>query len=1661
MPRELRDMLKQERLLWNTLKNTRDFIQGYEERRDKGALGLRMKLLDDTYEKYCSVRMQIDSLEEENDNVATERKMDEKELEEQRRNNAAARQTENDEKFKEFQDEYINLKKILGTFETTPPRINQGNTSSLSTSRVKLPELKLPSFSGKFQEWVSFRDTFTSLIHANDTLSCIDKFNYLRTSLSGDALQEVNAIDVTAANYEIAWNALERRFNNKKLIVKTHLDALDAIEPIRTEGYEALSRLINEFEKHMQMLEKAGENTRGWSTPMGHKLCSKLDKHTLREWESHFSSKEVPKYEEVIAFLKDHCLVLQSVASVQGRNQEVNSIRRTGLNHTVSLANTCPFCQELLHSPFKCHSFQQMTVAERMEATRNKDLCLNCLNPDHIAKFCTRSSCRYCGLRHHSMLHYGSMNQRGLSAESPQSNPYAQAIEPRLQSFQSNNRNNQNSPTYARSFIRNSSQPSVRTPDIRPQSANFSFQSDTPSASHTSTNLSAKSDTTYTILLSTALVKISDHFGGTILARALLDSGSQLCFMTESLSQRLKFRRFRETLPIKGIGAESVVHSTQAVLATMSSRITNFSAELKFHVLPKITADMPRKNIDCSNWKLLDKVILADPAFNEPSPIDIIVGAEIFFDLLRHDQMKLSPNGPTLQNTELGWIASGQVPEEPTIYTTLAAHSFSTEQVHHLLTKFWELESCHRTNKFSIEETICEEIFEKTTTRNINGRFSVTLPKRNCVLQQLGNSKETAIKRFLALEKRLDANHDLKSLYVEVIREYKRMNHMREVFENESDPSISYFLPHHAVMKLDSTTTKLRVVFDASCKSSSGISLNDALMVGPTVQEDLFSIMLRFRLHRYAFTADIEKMYRMIDVDPQDRPLQRIIWREANYQPLKIFELSTVTFGTSSAPYLATKCLQKLAHDSDIMYPAASKCLKTDFFVDDLLSGSEEIAIGQSLCADMCQLLSSAGFNLRKWNSNCPKILELIPNELHDDGKIVDLNSSTHTVKTLGLIWETHTDNFKFKIPSWHQSKLITKRTVLSDAARLFDPLGLIGPVVVQAKIFLQTLWMIKVAWDEPLSEELQANWLEFRSSLSGLNNVPVPRWIAYSNDVISIDLHGFGDASERAYGACLYLRCTTYEGNVSVRLLTAKSRVTPIHDDTRKRKKQTVPRLELSAALLLSHLYQTVMESLKISANAYFWTDSTIVKCWLSSHPSRWDSFVGHRVSEIQHITRTGKWHHISGVENPADLISRGLSPYQLMDNRLWWNGPEWLSGESHSWPQKDTTNLDELDLTLLEEHKVSCTVQVIDTNEIFTLKSMFTSLVKLVAWIRRFSYNCKISNRSSRRREDFLTYAEQNEAILMLVRLAQTETFPSELDALSVGKEVKPTSRLKSLAPRIINGVICIGGRLEKAQISQKRKHPMILDCHHPFSKLIAVFYHLKLLHAGQQLTVSGIRERFWILSVRRLVRTVIHECVTCFRCKPKAHEQLMADLPSERVIPAPPFLKIGIDYCGPFNIQYPNRRTTPVKCWVAIFICLATKAVHVEMVTNLTAEAFIAALKRFTARRGRPITIMCDNGTCFVGAQKELQELYNLFKNQQFQRTTLRQANNDGIDFKFIPANSPNFGGLWEAAVKSLKGHMRKVIGLQILFPDEFNTIIIQIEACLNSRPLTWMF
>lgn len=1486
----------------------------------------------------------------------------------------------------------------------------------------KLPDIRLPIFRGSFEHWLEFRDTFKVMVHENHKLSAIQKFYYLKSILENEPFELIASIEVSSDNYAIAWSILHDRYENKRLIVHNYVKALFDFPQLNKESHNELRKLYDNFTKNLRSLKTLGLPTQEWDILLIHLLTSKFDNITRREWEAYKLINELPTMNEMSEFLKTRCEFLEKIELTRRETNEHNFIRKTNFERqnrfekTRSLATTatpkrlaCYFCKQS-HTIFQCETFKNLDIATRINKVNKLKLCFNCFDPSHSTKNCQKSHCRLCSKKHNTMIHLSN-------GQTP---------------------NNSLSTINESRSTTNSVAPAVTLTEIAmTEPSNVATTSNNVTmVGHTIDN---NSNNFTQCLLSTAVVRVFDKFGDLQYARALLDPGSQSNFITEDLLNRLNIDKFPINYSISGVG-DSLSSAHYKTNLTLSSRLSAFTENISCLVVPKITQSLPvfsfsRKDITFSN-----DIVLADPNFNISQDIDLLLGVGLFYKILLMEQVNF-PNMPTLQNTVLGWVIGGEINLTKCRKSTVSCLSVNNSELENMLCKFWEVEECNEIRSLTQNENFCENHFIENFKRDLlTGRFVVKFPFKDNV-KNLGNNKGTSLNRFYSLERRLNQNKDLKKNYSEFMAEYISLGHMVKVnnFNLTSNLTDGYYLPHHAVIKETSLTSKIRVVFDASNKSNTGLSLNDVQYVGPTIQHDLWSIILRFRCYRYVLNADISKMYRQILIDPDETKYQRIFWRINIEDNVDCYELKTVTYGTTSAPFLAVRCLHQLGIENKTLFPTASRVILEDFYMDDLLTGSNSISEILDIQRDVSIILSGGGFELRKWLSNKKELLDQFSVNKGLSLSVLHLGENENN-KTLGIFWNAGSDSIQYSIRPFDCNLLITKRLVLSITSQIFDPLGLLGPIVVRAKIFMQLLWQEKIGWDQGLPENLQKSWLNFCSDLHLLNTLSIPRQVVNETSVL-LELHGFADSSEKAYGACVYVVCQVDNSNTyETKLLCAKSRVCPI-------KKITLPKLELCAAVLLSKLIKKVQQSFRININqSYYWSDSTIVLNWIKACPSRWKTFVANRVTTIQNSSDPEQWFHVNTNQNPADLLSRGGTAENLINSSLWWQGPEFLSIRN----KKDFE-----DFTILKDVPEQRIVANLSTFEVldfpFERFSCLSRLQRVTAYCIRFF---KVFKYPDSRKSDFLTVSMLNNALDRLICISQMQSFSKEYLNLKQNKEISHNSKLLSLNPFMDQKqIIRVGGRLENADISFNKKHPIILDYKHHLTTLLMQQEHLKLMHCGPQQLLYSIREKYWPISGRRLARTIVKRCVICFRAKPIACEYLMGNLPPERVNQCVPFTNTGIDYAGPVMIKDRQLRGAKfVKAYICLFICLSTKCIHLELLTSLASDAFLAMLKRFMGRRGKPLNLFSDNGSTFVGANAELRRFFKSYSD-----SISAGLSSQSISWSFIPPRAPNFGGIWEANIKQVKYHLKRMLGQVNLTYEDFMTVLTQIEGILNSRPL----
>jgi len=1129
--------------------------------------------------------------------------------------------------------------------------------------------------------------------------------------------------------------------------------------------------------------------------------------------------------------------------------------------------------------------------------------------------------------------------------------------------------------------------------------------------------------------------------GLSIPARVLLDHGSTASFISEDLASLLKLKRHPQDKLYSGAG-DGKLRSRHYVFAKLHSRSSPFvSEDIQLSVLPKpFSVPAP-----LSKTEVLDRAAKLNISLSDTSldgKVDILLGGAHPWDFCGES---ISDKPYRFISTKFGYGAIGPLAATPSVLTIKEDDSTLAED----LQKLWALDSVPESSCLSTDDQLAVDNFN-TTTKFIDGRIQVTLPFKHNP-PTLGDSKRQALSRFFSNERSLQAKDRL-SAFNSTLHEYLQLGHAHVVPASDvHTPShLHYYMPVHGIFKDSSTTTKIRPVFDASARTTTGVSLNQCLLVGPNLYPHLSDVLIRFRCHAIGLSADISKMFREVLLAPEHRDFHRFLMRDDKGK-IQDCRMERVTFGVASSPFLATQALRYLADKFEADFPRAALLLRTTFYVDDFVSGANSIDDAIAIREELCGFLAKAGMLLRKWRSNSPHFLEATPTELLEVEP--DPLTFQDSPKALGAHWNTTTDTLQVAVPKPPTSdSTVTKRIVASVSAAVFDVMGLFSPSTIIPRMLLQETWKLHLPWDKQLPPHLTQTWNSWISDLSHIGNFKFDRKFFIDPGPHPFrSLHGFSDASEKAYGATVYLRILDKEGHAHTALVTAKARVMPT-------KPMTIPRAELAGAHLLTKLLEHIAELLQVKPqDVHAWTDSSIVLHWLAKeHSQHKDRFVANRVQDCHQRLPLTRWKHVPSGDNPADLASRGVSASVLVGSTLWWKGPGWLSESPDGWPFLRLTRPPEAvhilaitpDLNLPDSQS-----QFLNT--LWTQFSSLNVLERVVARIFRFAHNCRSS--PSHFSSDTLAAEEIKFSHVRLLSLAQQQSLPEVYKAIKNDTLLPSNHSLYKFIVKKEDELIKVHSRVRNSHTPTTPKTLTPLHPNSKFTRLLCHTAHYSLGHPGVSALHATLLSRFYIPGLRNILKKISRACSSCQRAYAQPLSAQMGLLPLQRTTPHPPFTHTGVDFAGPFLIRQGHvRKPVPVKAYAALFICLTTKAVHFELCASLSSEDFRATLQRFVSRRGSPQHIYSDNGSNFLGAREEMRDLQELLASSEKTVSNFCQAKQ--IHWHHIPARSPHFGGLWEAGVRQMKLLLKKNLFPHLLRFDELTTILCEAEATLNSRPLT---
>ena len=1347
----------------------------------------------------------------------------------------------------------------------------------------------------------------------------------------------------------------------------------------------------------------------------------------------------------------------------------------------------CPLCN-VNHMLYHCDKFKKLPAIERHQLVQANKLCFNCLREGHSSKYCRKESvCNVpnCGRKHSTWLHIHDNSSRSSNAAKSNANLNMSSRSPVVRNNPGHEQNRSQSASNQQTGLRNPAENRVDFSGLTVQDSTAEID---PSGNPGSGSMSAESGTQSQSNIRSASGMCTDKkdsmqyrradgsympvvkvlVNGEYLTRVGLDTMSSDTLCTENFSRRVGLQQgpMLDSMTMATMTGSVEMKNTPTVSMTIES-VDKMSGKIHLKNIPTVPCPIiiNKAQNDVEQYEHLRDLVFSVPeAVNE---VDIISGVDNSEVMCPLQVFKGKKGEPFATLTMFGMVLHGKKSVEPNSVNSNSLQSYVTalapfskpavctpdiESIHENLDRLWAMDSDVTPSQvnpmkadistgkkgWSQEDHAVMKMWDKETVK-VGKHYQIPIPVRNPA-EKLPNNYVVAESMVQSLIKRLKREGKYEK-YDEDVKTLIKEGYAQIIPENEINEGNPNYLSHHYVV-----IPKWRVVFNLKLKYK-GKSLNDRCMQGPNLLSDIGAVLLRFRLHKYALQADIKSMYYRVLIPPDQWDMLRFLWVDDEGNIIHLRHTRHV-FGGVWCSASSTYALRRIIDDTPDMHPIIKQVIEDMFYVDDCLPSVPTLRDLEVIALEMPAVIEEAsGMGLRKIITNHPGVLAKVPAEVRAQ-EALEIYSEFKG-KVLGIKWDVKRDVFYFTFNSEKLAGVInhTRRSMLSVASGIFDLPGLISPLVIPGKLLFQKATKLKLSWDESVPDAIAQPWRQWLSSLENLECLQVPRCIKPFNvedGNVTLQIHTFADASLEAYAAVSYLRCEDLtSGEITCRLIKSKAKVAPI-------KPVTVPRLELQACLIAARLSNTILLDMKLNdIESHYWSDSKIALGYVQNSTKRYHMFVSNRVGEISTLTDTANWNHVTSQENPSDLATRSkiMKPGDL--NKLWFEGPDWLKMPPCNWPSTDISDfsLDHDPEVKVVAHVATCSIahptptllqNVFDHYSSFY--SMKRAVVILTRWVKF----------ATKRPTDLvvpLTAKEMMTAEYALITLCQKNAFCDEIAQLTRKEEVNVSSPIASLYPFLDkNDVLRVGGRTGS--------HPVILPGKHPVARAIVQDAH-SLAHLGLEWTLGIVRNKFWIVKGRPLVKGLIHDCVTCKKLHAKPMVQLMSDLPIERIVPGlPVFTYTGVDVYGPYVIR--NYRSD-VKRYGALFTCMTTRAVHIEILNSLDTSCLINAVCRFKCRRGQPLKYFSDNGTNLVAAEKELRVSFQVFSKDEL----IKYATKGGAEWSFIPPKAPHFGGAWERLIgvsKQVARGLKAACANTRLNDEILATLFTEVECIVNGRPLT---
>jgi hypothetical protein len=978
---------------------------------------------------------------------------------------------------------------------------------------------------------------------------------------------------------------------------------------------------------------------------------------------------------------------------------------------------------------------------------------------------------------------------------------------------------------------------------------------------------------------------------------------------------------------------------------------------------------------------------------------------------------------------------------------------------------------------------------------------SVELPlvwKRiNGKIPSIPNNFPMVLKRTLAQENKLKKDPNLLEAYNNKFKQLIDDGYVRAATEADmksSWPNISY-IPVSLVVNYNKEPIKTRLVYDASARYLN-TSLNDHLLMGPNLLVDMLKPIMKMRMNKVAFTGDVKSMFHRIKISLRDQQCQRILWREFLDDPLQIFIQESMLFGPNCSPFCSQFVKNKIADNFVDKFPDAAHALKFLTYMDDLLTSEPSVEKAVSVAKQCIYILKSINWELIGFQSNSIEFLKSLPDS-HVKQELIPIMSeeeSTYTTKVLGLVWNPKTDMFKFQLDKNALIKSVkdlghrpTKRDQCSTIARIFDAIGFLAPCIIRGRILLQRSWRNKIDWDDEIGDEENELWIKWLKDLEQVTKLQIPR-LRFKNtnlkDVESLELHTFCDAGKEAFATSSYF-VATINSYRYISFVMAKAKVAPIKMKS-KTEVTEMPRLELMSCLIAARMKNTVVNLHgELEFKSFLWSDSEIALRWVKNPNQKLPKYAISPIEEILELTSPDEWRYVDSKNNVADIATK-FRPFDFGDfNSEWFQGPKFLKLPQEYWPaQKINFDYPMVNVNVLSDQnkvnlpfklpKLNCSLAsdfIIDLLPA-SITSNWTKLTRLIARSLKIYFDMIIPLYKAQKLDsnaawkylykkldiEHPTAIDYERATLFIIRRMQRESYANDYKRLQEGKTVTNSELAQLNVFLDQDGVMRISSRVNLSKEVYAQKHSPVVPRKNQFSEILLMHYHYKYKHVCIESQVAEFRSTLWMPQLRSALQKVKRMCNYCNIKNAVPIPPKMAALPECRVNPSlKPFEVTGLDCAGPY-IVYNHGKAK--KVWILIFTCTKTRFIHLHLLEKLDTACVLEAIITLWAAHGPVSIFLSDNGTNFKGAARVIDhDKQEIKKCLQKSRNEWHSKHADKLcTWKFIPVQSPHFGGFYERLIKEVKRAIASSIENRKVTKIEFSIALQEAAHRINCRPLT---